>query len=210
VCLLDTAPIGPDYLPGHAHADSLSFEWSLFGQRIVVNGGTSRYGTGPERLRERGTAAHSTVVIDGEDSSEVWGGFRVARRARPFEREICDLGSSIEVACAHDGYRRLPGRPIHRRCWRLSESALEVLDTIEGTFTTAMARFHLHPALICESNGSVGRLTTPTGRRVEWQAAGGHAAIVPSSWHPEFGRSVPTRCLQVIFTSGTIRTRFTW
>ena len=41
--LLDVAPIGPDYLPGHAHADTLSFEISLFGQRILVNGGTSEY-----------------------------------------------------------------------------------------------------------------------------------------------------------------------
>ena len=57
----DVALIGPDYLPGHAHADTLSFELSLFGQRVIVNGGTSRYGSGPERLAERGTAAHSTV-----------------------------------------------------------------------------------------------------------------------------------------------------
>ncbi|MEY6432337.1 heparinase II/III-family protein [Thioalkalicoccus limnaeus] len=69
------------------HADTLSFELSLFGQRTIVNGGTSRYGSGPERLAERSTAAHSTVQIDGADSSEVWGGFRVARRARPFRRK---------------------------------------------------------------------------------------------------------------------------
>ena len=74
VAILDVAPIGPDYLPGHAHADTLSFELSLFGQRVIVNGGTSRYGSGPERLAERGTAAHSTVQLDGVDSSEVWGG----------------------------------------------------------------------------------------------------------------------------------------
>ncbi|MFB1490650.1 MULTISPECIES: heparinase II/III family protein [unclassified Thiocapsa] len=46
VALLDVAPIGPDYLPGHAHADTLSFELSLFGQRVIVNGGTSRYRIG--------------------------------------------------------------------------------------------------------------------------------------------------------------------
>ena len=30
VALLDVAPVGPDYLPGHAHADTFSFELSLF------------------------------------------------------------------------------------------------------------------------------------------------------------------------------------
>ena len=83
IALLDVGPVGPDYSPGHAHADTLSFELSLFGQRVLVNSGTSCYGLGPERLRQRGTAAHNTVVVDGENSSEVWGGFRVAGRARP-------------------------------------------------------------------------------------------------------------------------------
>ena len=115
VALLDVAPVGPDYLPGHAHADTLSFELSLFGRRVLVNSGTSRYGMGPERLRQRGTAAHNTVSIDGQDSSEVWGGFRAARRAKPFGLQIREDVNGVHVVCSHDGYARLPGRPIHRR-----------------------------------------------------------------------------------------------
>ena len=49
--LLDVGEIGPDYLPGHAHADTLSFELSLFGQRCIVNSGISQYGDGAERHR---------------------------------------------------------------------------------------------------------------------------------------------------------------
>ena len=51
--ITDVGAIGPDYLPAHAHADTLSFELSLFGRRVVVNGGTSRYATGPRRDAER-------------------------------------------------------------------------------------------------------------------------------------------------------------
>ena len=80
--LLDVASIGPDYLPGHGHADTLSFEMSLFGKRTLVNRGISQYGIEVRQV-ERGTAAHNTVVINNENSSEVWSGFRVARRARP-------------------------------------------------------------------------------------------------------------------------------
>ena len=60
VALLDVAPVGPDYLPGHAHADTLSFELSLFGQRLIVNGGTSRYGAGSRAARRarHGGAQH--------------------------------------------------------------------------------------------------------------------------------------------------------
>ncbi len=41
--ILDVGRVGPDYQPGHAHADTLSFELSLFGQRVLVNSGTSQY-----------------------------------------------------------------------------------------------------------------------------------------------------------------------
>ena len=51
VALIDKAPLGPDYLPAHGHADTLSFEVSLFGQRVLVNSGTSLYAEGAERLQ---------------------------------------------------------------------------------------------------------------------------------------------------------------
>ena len=82
VVIGDVGRIGPDYLPSHAHADTLSFEFSLFGQRLIVNSGTSEYGFGTERLRQRGTFAHSTLSINGVNSSDVWSGFRVGSRAR--------------------------------------------------------------------------------------------------------------------------------
>jgi hypothetical protein len=63
VALLDVGRIGPDYLPGHSHADSLGFELSVGHQRVIVNSGTSCYGVSEERHRQRSTAAHNTVVI---------------------------------------------------------------------------------------------------------------------------------------------------
>ena len=81
--ILDVAEIGPSDLPGHAHADTLSFELSLFQKRIIVNSGSSEYGEGEIRQYERSTKAHNTVVVDDENSSEIWAGFRVARRASP-------------------------------------------------------------------------------------------------------------------------------
>ena len=45
--IFDASPIGPDYIPGHAHADTLSFELSIDAQRVFVNSGTSEYGLEP-------------------------------------------------------------------------------------------------------------------------------------------------------------------
>jgi uncharacterized heparinase superfamily protein len=210
VALLDVARIGPDYLPGHAHADTLSFELSLFGQRVVVNSGISQYGLGAERLRQRGTAAHSTVEVDGADSSEVWGGFRVARRARPFGLSIADDGSALMVSCAHDGYRRLPGKPVHRRRWRLDEHALQVTDSIEGVFETAIARFYLHPSVQVSGQGLSGQLVLPDGQVVSWSVAGGVARVVAASWHPEFGISLPSHCVEIQFDGAEAAINFSW
>lgn len=212
VVLLDVAPVGPDYLPGHAHADTLSFELSLFGQRVLVNSGISQYGLGPERLRQRSTAAHNTVTIDGQDSSEVWGGFRVAKRAYPFGLTCEEHEESLSVSCAHDGYRRLPARPVHRRKWLLTDSGLTVSDTIKGGYSEAIARYYLHPEVEPVPGGSSqeGALKLRGCPSIRWRVEGGEARIVPSTFHPEFGLSLPGHCIEVTFTDASCEIEFLW
>lgn len=209
--LLDVGKIGPDYLPAHAHADTLSFELSLFGHRVVVNGGTSQYGTGIIRQLERGTAAHSTVVVNYQNSSEVWGGFRVARRAYPRDLVIEETAASVVVTCAHDGYRRLPGKPIHRRTWELSETALVVTDQVEGLFDVAFAYFHLHPSIVVSANTSnCWVLHLPQGQRSLVIVEAGEASIVASHYSPEFGKRLETQCLKVALGPEGARVRIDW
>ncbi len=211
VALLDVAPIGPDYLPGHAHADTLSFELSVFGQRVLVNSGTSCYGLGPERSRQRETAAHNTVVVDGQSSSEVWAGFRVARRARPLGLEIVPEGD-VKVVCSHDGYRRLPGQPMHTRQWLFETASLVVEDRVSGRFGHAEARFHLHPRVTLEAldGGVTGRIGLGNGRWLTWRVEVGELAIEESTYHPRFGISEPSRCLVLHLRDGGSRIRFVW
>jgi uncharacterized heparinase superfamily protein len=196
VALIDVAPVGPDYLPGHAHADTLSLELSIGQQRVIVNGGTSVYGTGPERHRQRCTSSHSTLVVDNENSSEVWAGFRVARRARVLE---CEMGSDelLWVRAAHDGYARLPGRPIHQREWRLSEDKLAVHDSVTGSGSHSIeVFFHLGPGLIPrkDADGNVQLIDEQRGLRVASLLASEPSSLcfAQTSWHPFFGKAVPT------------------
>jgi uncharacterized heparinase superfamily protein len=212
IMLLDVGEIGPDYLPGHAHADTLAFELALAGQRMLVNSGTSCYGRGSERLRQRGTAAHNTVVVNGLDSSEVWRGFRVARRARPLELSLEPDQEYLRVACAHDGYRRLRGEPVHRREWVLNEKTLTVRDRIEGLFGEAVGFFHFHPAVMLEpiADGQSGRAALATGRKIEWQVTNGRGEIRPTTYHPRFGVSEDNQCLAVRFTGPEAKVVFRW
>ena len=211
VVLLDVAPAGPSHLRGHAHADTLSFELSLGGERIVVNGGVSAYGDGPQRQAERSTAAHSTVEIDGGDSSEVWGGFRVGRRAKAFDVAVSEEGTALTVSAAHAGYSRLGGRPIHRRSWRLQAGRVIVTDQIEGRATNALARFHLQPGVRgrVDGDGRTGELVTSSGRIIRWKSSQ-PARLEPSQWRPQFGIRLDTRQLVASASGAPLQTEFSW
>ena len=211
VAFLDVALIGPDYLPGHAHADTLSFELSLLGQRVIVNGGTSEYGNSPIRLQERATAAHSTVEIDGKNSSEVWSGFRVARRAYPSDLQIDEVDEAITVSCAHDGYRRLSGRPMHHRSWRFTKNKLLIEDRVTGQFDTAVSRFHLHPNLEIVEQDSNYLLMKFHGGMCNIKVLSGHGILESSFYSPEFGKRLKTQCLAVHFkTSRNVAVEICW
>lgn len=210
--LLDLAPVGPDYQPGHAHADTLSFELSLFGRRLLVNSGTSRYGVDRERLRQRATAAHNTVEVDGQDSSEVWSGFRVARRARPTVTRFENEGGRIHVSAGHDGYRRLAGDNVHYRDWQARPGELLIQDRVSGAHGQAVARFHLHPDVQAQADGDgfVLRLSTGGPVRVHCRGAD-RVTLEPASWHPTFGGSVPNQCIVAAFSGGvTLETAIVW
>jgi uncharacterized heparinase superfamily protein len=205
--ICDVGELGPRYLPGHAHADSLSFEASFFGERWFVNSGTSMYGESAERLRQRGTAAHNTVEVDGADSSEVWGGFRVARRAKPHDLSITEAAGVITVRCSHDGYERLPGRVRHHREWRLDAGSLSIVDRLDGRWSSARNALHLHPEVRVERAGersSRGPLS------IDLEQVGGRMRCEDSTWHPSFGRTLPNLCLRTTLQSPTLHTRLRW
>ena len=199
--LLDCAAVGPDYQPGHAHADTLSFELSWNGRRLIVNSGTSCYGTGAQRQFERSTAAHSTVEVDGQSSSETWGGFRVARRARPLDLVVDDAGPRWTISAAHDGYRRLPGRVTHRRLWEIAADSLTVRDSLAGKWHSALARFYLHPDWAIEGGRADGTVAGSSialvhgDERLQLRAIETALQVAAAHYHPEFGVSVPSRCL---------------
>lgn len=206
VAFLDVARIGPDYLPGHAHADTLSFELEVAGRLLVVNRGTSCYGQSARRLYERGTAAHSTVEVCGKDSSEVWGGFRVGRRAIPGAVEI----SQRSVSCTHNGYRFLSRDTSHRRTWTILPRGLRVDDEV-GPAWQAVARYHLAP-------GMNALRVTPR----EWHVIAGDqrvatvtlspgaARIVPGEHATAFGRLVPAQTLEVELVDGRASACWNW
>tara|TARA_R110000868_G_scaffold3811_5_gene23464 strand:- start:4964 stop:6502 length:1539 start_codon:yes stop_codon:yes gene_type:complete len=140
-CLMDLGNIGPDYIPGHAHADSLNFELYIMGKPFIVDVGISTYEKNSQRHLERSTESHNTVKVNGLNSSDVWGGFRVASKAK-----IIDLKQTEnEFIATHDGYRKLG--VIHQRSFKFAEEEILVTDSLKGKSLQGVAYFHIHPAI---------------------------------------------------------------
>ena len=177
--IFDCGPLGPDFQPGHGHCDTLSFELSLGGKRMIVDSGVGDY-YGELRWREydRSTRAHNTVVIDGSEQSDVWSRFRVGRRARPSDVKWSEEGPQLAYVCgSHDGYRHLKGRVQHRRwiCW-VARKFWVVFDRISGRgMHSAESLIHFHPDVIVRAApaGSTGN------RRAVVERAGATLQILP-------------------------------
>lgn len=197
--ICDAAPIGPDYQPGHGHGDLLAFELSLAGHRVIVDAGVFDYEPGPRRDECRSTAAHNTVEVEGRDQCEFWGTFRVGQRARPREVEWGPLAEGgFRLRAAHDGYRGLPGRPLHRRLFRwYGDGLLLVRDRIEASSELSIcSRLHLHPDCEIVERGASSLLVGRPGGEFRIHFAGsGTLDVVPWRYFPRFGLEREGRAL---------------
>lgn len=210
VVIADVARVGSDYVPGHGHADTLSFEFSLRGRRLLVNGGISTYEATPERLLQRGTAFHNTVEIDGANSSEVWSSFRVARRAVPFGMEMVERLDGLSLRASHDGYGRLRGKPMHSRSWFLAPRSLVVVDRVSTGGHSAIARFRLHPSWSISQEGFSGMIGDGAAS-CRWSVENARAVrVVAGTWSSGFGNSEPCDVIEVDFDTGPVVTEFSW
>lgn len=209
VVICDAAALGPDYLPGHGHADTLSFEFSLDGTRLLVNGGTSVYAEGPVRERERSTESHNTVVVDGTNSSDVWRSFRVGARAK-----AAILGGGVNAdevwfEGAHDGYRALPGHVTHSRRWTLREGALIVRDRVDGSYVTATSVLRTPAQARRLPTGSVA-LSYGTPTTVCELRTSNASVLREDTWSPVFGAPEPARRVDAPLVNGHLETSLLW
>ncbi len=145
--VFDVGAAGPDHQMGHAHADHLGFELWRDGHKLLCDSGNATYRRGRRRAYYRGTAAHNTVQIDGQDSLELWKSHRVGRRPRVNSGELVARGDDVlSWEGMHDGFAHLEGRPVHRRRFWMGRDGICVRDRVEGrgrhNIRTAL---HFHP-----------------------------------------------------------------
>ena len=129
--IVDVGNITATYQPGHTHADTLNYELHIDGKPFVVDTGISTYNKTERRQLERSTIAHNCVSVEGKNSSEVWGGFRVGRRSSTEITEEAD--NTIEAV--HNGF----GKECRRR-FEMKDGSFTVEDWFDGE---AVSYIHL-------------------------------------------------------------------
>lgn len=190
----DAGPIGPDYNPGHGHADVGTFELSVDGQRLIVDTGVYTYEEGLLRAYCRSTPAHNTVAIDRADSAEFWKAFRVGRRPAVGVNRWATDGSGFHLAAHHDGFAHLRGGPVHAREFAFRPGwQLAIRDTIEATARVEVAAYlHLHPACAVDRCATARRICIrrPGVGVTTCAWSGWHDLTLEPGWYfPTFGEA---------------------
>ena len=170
--VLDVGNITASYQPGHTHADSLNYELRIDGKPFVVDTGISTYNKTERRQLERSTVAHNCVSLDGKNSSEVWGGFRVGKRCYTDITE--DTDKTVEAT--HNGF----AKPCKRR-FELNADGFTVEDWYEGE---AVSYVHL------TTEADESRIKVEGAKEIE---------IKPWKYSVEYNRFIEGKVMEIKF-----------
>jgi hypothetical protein len=137
----DVGQIAPAYQPGHSHADSLQILLYRNSLPVLVDTGISTYEKNERRQLERSTSSHNTVTVNSENSSEVWSGFRVGRRAKVTLHQ----DSESEIKARHNGYRYK--NVTHTRSISQNRDGFLITDLLTGKTNNngVLGHLHFHP-----------------------------------------------------------------
>jgi hypothetical protein len=131
--LFKSGPFGYPRIAAHSHCDQLSVCAQLNGMELLTDSGTFCYHS-DEAWRHyfKGTAAHNTIRVDGQDQAQYGGPFLWATHADGEMQELEKRDSGFRIAGVHYGYHRLKERVDHSRTVEVQQSAphLFVRDTL--------------------------------------------------------------------------------
>ena len=201
--VFDCGDIGPSYQPGHTHSDCLSFMLDVAGSPLIVDTGVSEYEPGEIRDWVRSTAAHNTVTIDNTNQSQLWGEFRVGKRAQVLSSGCTTSPTQVSFFGSFKGFYELPGSIEHSRRINVKLNSdqfidqLEILDQISGSDTRdairdIASRVYLHPDVRAEalSRNEI-LLVHPSGEQWVFSHDASLNHELAEGWYcPEFGKKI--------------------
>ncbi len=147
----DHGPLGMPPLYNHGHADALSITLYKNQTPFFIDPGTYKYNGVPEHRRYfKGTMAHNTVCIDGEDQARQLTGFVWDKPYDVKWQVLENENRRFHIQANHNGYVRLKAPVIHKRSLIVNnDQTISIKDTFSGKGLHAYAlNFHLHPDVV--------------------------------------------------------------
>jgi uncharacterized heparinase superfamily protein len=203
VCVIDCGSVSPDHQPGHTHCDCLSYELVINSKRVIVNSGLYDYEDSDERKYCRSTKAHNTIAIDGREQSELWGQFRVARRAQVIS---ASLSQSNDGAAIFKGnyapYWSSKDGVIHAREIKQINNQWIISDNISGLGEHSVKNYiHLHPAVSCKIESSSFFLFDEHNKLAKIAFSDNVDVSITDGWYyPEFGKKIKNTLIELTYT----------
>lgn len=190
---------------GVIHAGTLAFELSVGKERLIVNCGAApgdpRWGSAL-----KASAAHSTLVVDDINSTEIRPDGSLGRRPQSVRVERREDGGSHWLEVEHDGYLGSHGLIHCRRFYLASggddlrgEDVLSYAGAPGQKPVEAVIRFHLHPRIAASivQNGAAALLRMPSGTGWRLRVSGCGVALNESVYFGDRGRLQRTRQLVI-------------
>jgi len=209
ILILDAAPPPSQRNAEQGSASTLAFELSDGGQRLVVNCG----GPGPlptalsDELVEglRSTAAHSTLVLEDTNSTNILADGSLGRGVEDVAIERSEDNDASRIEASHDGYVRTFGM-LHKRSLMLGNDGKEVrgADQLQPRGRKRIresaayaVRFHLAPGVeaTVTADGMGAILRSRGAPPWNFRCRGGMLTTEDSLWID--GRGQPHRTTQL-------------
>ncbi|MGE0152630.1 MAG: heparinase II/III family protein [Reyranellaceae bacterium] len=211
ICDVGAPPARPN--DAHAHAGTLSFEFSVGKERMIVNCGALPGADDAWRRAQRTTAAHSTAVLDDTNSAELRADGSLGVRPEKVASTRNEADGAIWVEAQHDGYLRHFG-VIHKRRLYLAAAGNDLRGEdafmgeggkrVKGGGKPFAVRFHLHPdtKVSLVQNGASALIQLGNGQGWRFRASGAALSLSDSIY---LGLGGQMKRIEQIVLSGTLQ-----
>ncbi len=181
----------PPFQPGHSHCDILSYELSLGGRRCIIDTGCGSYQNSEIREECRRTESHNVPMIEHSEQSDIWGSFRIGRRASVTHRSYDSENGMLTVEFIDQFGQKF------RREVIFKHDSIKIRDRMSDRRITGnfVSLIQLSPEVRVHLDDRPGIYSFTIGNTEFSISSEARIRPTTSTWYPQFGAPIKTEKL---------------